>query len=305
MVLNFSLDLNSKTQVCALAGSLIGKSGMVSCGFGTSVCANVVGERPFRTVSPFVDTYCCADGKPMLMVCLRNGTFFLSTVVKSYGDLLLDIPNAEIEPFAQIMPKLVEAPPDCSGLDPFAQIMPKLVEAPPDCSGLLALPFMDDEPGLGVLKGGSALVIGWNPQNATVGNVAKAALLSCIFNLRLGCEKLDEEGVPRVEIGLNGGLTKTPACGQILADVFNTPVTIFEESADEGSSWGAAILAKFRHLRLQDGDIEWTSFLDSVDHGKKIRFEPDPGAVEIYNKSYRKYKKLMELQSQLTDVMSM
>jgi len=38
-------------QPAALAGSLIGDAGMVSCSFGTSVCANSVGDRAFSGVS--------------------------------------------------------------------------------------------------------------------------------------------------------------------------------------------------------------------------------------------------------------
>lgn len=45
-------------QVAALAGSLIGRAGQVSCSFGTSVCANIVGDRAFRGVSPAVDHFC-------------------------------------------------------------------------------------------------------------------------------------------------------------------------------------------------------------------------------------------------------
>ena len=61
-------------QVAALAGSLIGQAGMVSCSFGTSVCANAVGDRAFHGVSRAVDQFCAADGKPINMVWLRNGT---------------------------------------------------------------------------------------------------------------------------------------------------------------------------------------------------------------------------------------
>ena len=38
-------------QPAALAGSLIGEAGMVSVSFGTSVCANSVGDRPFEGVT--------------------------------------------------------------------------------------------------------------------------------------------------------------------------------------------------------------------------------------------------------------
>ena len=60
-------------QPAALAGSLIGTAGTVSLSFGTSVCANSVGDREFSGVSPAVDHFCAADGKPINMVWLRNG----------------------------------------------------------------------------------------------------------------------------------------------------------------------------------------------------------------------------------------
>lgn len=45
-------------QPAALAGSLIGDAGMVSCSFGTSVCANSVGDHAFKGVSECVDHFC-------------------------------------------------------------------------------------------------------------------------------------------------------------------------------------------------------------------------------------------------------
>jgi len=285
-------------QVAALAGSLIGRPGMVSCSFGTSVCANIVGDdRAFEGVSPAVDHFCAADGKPIHMVWLRNGTTFLNTVVESYGGVMntADDINAST----------------------FDKMMPELVKAAPDCGGLIALPFMDDEPGLGVAVGGSAMILGWNPDNATAGNVAKAALLSTMFNLRLGCQVLDQQGFPRTELVLSGGLTKTPACSQILADVFNTPVSLLE-SAEEGSSWGAAILAKYRFSLVattttstnDDGDttkvtgaVDWPTFLETIStEARHQRFDPNPAAVPVYERLFVRYQKLIQLQPALTQV---
>lgn len=58
--------------------------------------------------------------------------------------------------------------------------MPQLLAAPDDSGGLLALPFMYDEPGLGVSRGGTACVIGLNDMNATPGNVAKAMVVAIL-----------------------------------------------------------------------------------------------------------------------------
>ena len=68
-------------QPAALAGSLIGAAGMVSVSFGTSVCANSVGDRPFSGVSDSVDHFCAVDGKPINMVCLRNGTTYMLSLI--------------------------------------------------------------------------------------------------------------------------------------------------------------------------------------------------------------------------------
>jgi sugar (pentulose or hexulose) kinase len=265
-------------QVAALAGSLVARPGMVACSFGTSVCANVVvAGQSFQGISPMVDHFCAADGKPILMVWLRNGTTFLNSIVASYGDYNNDDTN------------------DLA----FIKIMALLVKAPADCDGLMALPFIDDEPGLNVAKGGSAMIIGWNSNNANVGNVTKAALLSTMFNLRLGLDVLAEQGFPLTEVNVSGGLMKTPACGQILADVLDIPVSV-REAAEEGCAWGAAVMAKFRHDHVDASD--WASFLESVAHtgGANVRFEPKQESVATYNQMFQRYKKLLELQPQLT-----
>jgi sugar (pentulose or hexulose) kinase len=267
-------------QPAALAGSLISKSGMVSMSFGTSVVANSVGDRAFQGVSPSVDHFCAADGKPINMIWIRNGTTFMNEIVSMYADVLT-----------------------CGNEAGFGSIMPRLVEADADCGGLLALPFMDDEPGVGVKQGGTAMLIGLNRQNLSAGNVAKAALLAPIFNLKLGSSVLVEQGYPLTEIILSGGVIKSPECGQIVADVFNTQVTLLD-SGVEGSSFGAAIMAKFRHERIQGSTLSWDEFLIGIKVGEGHRFEPNPEAVAVYAKGFERYKKLMAIQPLLCDAMN-
>lgn len=259
-------------QPASLAGSLIGEAGVVSASFGTSVCANSVGDRAFEGVSRCVDHFCAADGKPINMVWLRNGTTFMNTVVEMFGRAMAD------------------------GESSFAELMPMMVDAAEDCGGLLALPFMDDEPGLGVDRGGTALLVGLNQDSATPGNAVKAALLSTMFNLRLGSEQLDERGYPRTEIVLAGGITKTPAAGQMLADVFNVKVTLLD-SAEEGTAWGAAVMACFRLRATVDSDVGWSEFLNEWKSESGVCFEPNPNSVAEYEKTYRRYKSLLAIHS--------
>jgi len=264
-------------QPAALTGSLIGAAGMVSMSFGTSVVANAVGDRPFTGIARSVDHFCAPDGKPINMVWLRNGTTALNTVVEMFG--------------------MVRGGDRGDG---FAAVIPQLLAAPDDCGGLLALPFMDDEPGLGVSRGGSACVVGLNDANATPGNVARAMLLATMFNLRLGSEPLDAQRFPRSEIILSGGLAKTPALGQLLADVFNAPVTILDGAA-EGTAWGAALMAKYRSLTLAGRAPDWAAFLASHASGTPTRFTPRPASVATLADRYARHRRLVALHGHLED----
>jgi len=263
-------------QPAALAGSLIGRAGMVSMSFGTSVCANSVGDRPFHGVSQAIDHFCAPDGKPINMVYLRNGTTFMNAVIEMFGAVTAGGRGQAFE-----------------------LVMPQLLAVPADCGGLLALPFMDDEPGLGVDCGGTALVVGLNGANATPGHVAKAALLSTIFNLRLGSEVLAEQGFPRTQIILSGGLTKTPELGQIVADAFATPVSILA-GAHEGTAWGAALLAKFRHQHRAGQATAWDDFLAAHAAGAPRQFAPVAETVQAYDRLYARYRRLVALQGQVS-----
>jgi sugar (pentulose or hexulose) kinase len=257
-------------QPAALAGSLIGRSGTVSMSFGTSVCANLVGDRDFQGVSRAIDHFCAADGKPINMVWLRNGTTFINTVIGLVGGL-------------------------DAGNSAFERVIPELLKAPADCQGVLALPFMDDEPGLGVSRGGTAMLVGLNPANATPGNVARAALMATTFNLRMGCEILTGQGFPLEQIVLTGGLARTPALGQVIADVFRLPV-IVPEGGNEGSAWGAALLAKYRAGRISGLARSWEEFLSAHDSGKGKSFKPDRLASGHCDTMFDRYKRLLSVQ---------
>ena len=256
-------------QPASLAGSLIGQAGMVSVSFGTSVCANSVGDRAFEGVSDTIDHFCDPDGKPINMVFLRNGTTYMNTVVEMFGQMV-----------------------DRDRSDAFAKIMPQVVETDADCGGVLALPFIDDEPGLGVSSGSQAGLFGLNSTNATPANLVKAAMLATMFNLKLGSETLDKQGFPRNELVLSGGLTKTPELGQVLADVFGTTVKLLS-GADEGCAWGAALMAKYRSLRIGGSDLSWADFLGQQADDNSTKFEPDAKRVEEYAEIYQSYLELM------------
>lgn len=282
-------------QPTALAASLIGQPGMISCSFGTSVVANMVGKNSSSTNEwksmAAVDRFNAVNGLPISMVWLRNGTTYLNRMVESYGG-------------------------------DFETLLKQAVEAPTNCGGLLALPFLDDEPGLDVKQGGTAMIVGFNSNssdehgNHRAGNVIKAAMVSVMFNLFLGTQQVEEaeadggDETDKKEIVLTGGLTKTPETGQILANIFDRPVKLLE-AADEGGAWGAALLAKYyddRHQHREQGTVphseDWLAFLNTVEAKEQQAFYPQSEHVETYRSMLGKYKKLLELQPQLDQVMN-
>jgi sugar (pentulose or hexulose) kinase len=262
-------------QPAALAGSLIGSPGMVSVSFGTSVCANAVGDRPFQGVDRGIDHFRAVDGRPINMVFLRNGTTAMNAVVEMFGTM------------------------NGGGRgEAFAALMPLVLAAADDCGGLAALPFMDDEPGLGVSRGGSACLVGINAAGATPGNAAKAMLLATMFNLRIGGDALEAQGFPRSEIVLTGGLAKTPALGQLLADVFATPVVV-PAAAVEGTAYGAALLAKYRDASLTGKAPAWPDFLAAHASGTPTRFTPHPASVATLARGCDRHRALVALHAQL------
>jgi L-ribulokinase len=143
------------------------------------------------------------------------------------------------------------------------------------------------------------MLVGLNEQNATPGNAARAALLATVFNLRLGCEQLSQQGFPLERIVLSGGLTKSPELGQVIADGFDLPVTILD-SGTEGSAWGAALMAKFRHESVSQAS-NWPEFLARHAAGSPIRFQPSKAAADATTKLFERYKRLLQVHAALDE----
>ena len=265
-------------QPAALTGSLIGSPGMVSLSFGTSVVANSVGDRAFSGISRAVDHFRAPDGTPINMVFLRNGTTAMNMVVEMLGR--------------------GGGAPQGDTAAAFAAVMPQVLAAADDCGGILALPFVDDEPGLGVSHGGTACLIGLDAANASPGNAARAMLLATVFNLRLGNEVLDAQGFPRTEVVLSGGLTKTPGLGQVVADVLRAPVSILD-AAEEGTAWGSTLLAEYRRLSIAGRRPEWAAFLAGHASGSPRRFVPRKAAMAAVDAMFERYRRLVALHGQL------
>ena len=288
-------------QPASMAGSLIAESGMVSVSFGTSVVANSIGDRLFQGISPSIDHFCAPDGKPINMVWLRNGTTPMNRMIKLFSNSSLNETDLDT---------------NLSDRDVFVAMMRQTLDADIDCEGIVSLPFIDGEPGCLISRGGNACIVGLNETNATPANIIRSMLTASIFNLRMGSDVLLSQGYPMTQIILSGGLTKSPEVGQIVADIFETPVVIMD-GATEGTAWGAALMAEYRHRIMtltsnttttpcsshkSCSQYDWTTFLSTHSTGTPIRFNPNIINVAIYSAMYRRYCKLLKLHQDFDEV---
>lgn len=266
-------------QPAALAGALVARPGTAALSYGTSIVINLVGDKPFPTIHPAIDSFRTPDGKALNLVWMRNGTTFLNTIVNA---------------FAQAR--------GTSLADTFADLMPQALAVEPDNAGLAALPFMDDEPSLNVPSGGTACFVGLNPANATPAHMIRAALLASAFNLRANLEVLTNAGFPLDQIVLSGGLTRTPDTAALLADVFNAPVSLLPTAA-EGTAFGSAVLAAFTHARTTAPATSYLDFHSTISRYPTLaptaHYHPNPAHTQPITRAYHRHRDLLRAQPHL------
>ncbi|KNC74994.1 hypothetical protein SARC_12472 [Sphaeroforma arctica JP610] len=117
------------------------------------------------------------------------------------------------------------------------------------------------------------------------------------------------QGFRTDSIVLTGGLTRTPESGQIVSDVFGVAVTV-PATAVEGCAWGSAVLAKYlSHTTSATLSRElptpWPEFLGQVAAQRQsCTFLPNPEVRDIYESMFVKYKRMLDLHTQIERVMN-
>ena len=111
----------------------------------------------------------------------------------------------------------------------------------PDAHGLTVLPLLSGERGPGWSDAAGATIAGLTPATEPL-DLLRAGLEAVALRFRL-IELELSEALPgeRDVVGTGGGLVKSPAWTQIMADALGRPVAMSE--VEEGSSRGAALLA--------------------------------------------------------------
>ncbi|MDR1867547.1 MAG: xylulokinase [Treponema sp.] len=158
-------------------------------------------------------------------------------------------------------------------------------KAPIGADGIVVLPFFNGErtPNL---PNGRASVTGITAANFKRENIARAALESVIFGMRIGYDRFNHVGFKAQEIRLTGGAAKSPLLQELAANIMNLPVHL--PANDESGALGAAIQAL------------WTLTKEPLESlvAKHViltqTIEPKTEAVKRYDEAYGEYSKYLE-----------
>jgi xylulokinase len=162
-------------------------------------------------------------------------------------------------------------------------------KSPVGADGVVILPFFNGErtPNL---PNGRASVNGITAANFKRENLARAALESAIFGMRIGLDGFKSLGFKPKEIRLTGGGAKSKLWQSIAANITNLPIRI--PTGSEAAAMGGAIQALWC---LETSEGKKSSIEDLADKhvalGATIR--PDGRSVAAYHEAYATYSKYL------------
>jgi len=237
--------------------------GVITVSLGTSGTLYAYSDAPVIDPTGGIAAFCSSTGGWLPLLCTMNCT--LST---------------------ELMRRLVAA--DISDFET------QINAAPPGSNGVMMLPFFNGErtPNLPNAKG---VVLGLDGRNAEPANLLRSAVEGATFALRGGLERMQDLGISGNEIVLTGGGANSAAWRQILADVFNMPVTVLQQQ--EGAAFGAALQA-LDMLGAEHTDLA-TLVREHIERDAARSCAAHPAVVDIYNDTYDAYRIAVETISPL------
>jgi xylulokinase len=165
-------------------------------------------------------------------------------------------------------------------------------KAPIGADGISMLPFFNGErtPNL---PNGRASINGITAANFKRENLARAALESAIFGMRIGLDGFITLGFKPKEIRLTGGGAKSKLWQSIAANVMNLPIRI--PTGSEAAAMGGAIQALWCLSKHSAGEAKKTTIEALADEHVALgdTINPDKKSVDQYKKAYAEYSKYL------------
>jgi len=235
-------------------GSGATRAGVVVVSLGTSGTIFTRTDEPCVDPRGLVAPFCSSDGAWLPLLCVMN----LTGVTEEVRAL--------------------------TGMD-HAALTAAAERVAPGCDGLLWLPFLLGER-VPDLPNATGALLGMRPGTLRAGHLYRAALEGTSCNLALGFQRLRELGVPVDEVRLTGGAAHNRLWRQILADVFEVPVAVLDET--ESAALGAALQACWSVRRMREPDLSCHDVASSfVRVGARTAPGPNAAAYAELRARYR------------------
>lgn len=154
---------------------------------------------------------------------------------------------------------------------------------PPGSHGVMTLPFFNGErsPNLPNAKG---CLFGLDADNYKSANLLRSAMESSVYSLRTGLDAFRALGCEVDRIRLTGGGSNSASWRQMVADIFNLPVTV--QKIDEGAALGAALQAYW----IKSGAGDLSALVDSELTEDAARgCQPNADAAGAYADHYTRF----------------
>lgn len=217
-----------------------------------------------HSVEPVIDergvlaAFCSSTGGWLPLFCTMN-----CTVATELTRNLLDIPLSEFDR--------------------------RVAAVPAGSAGVLTVPFYNGERSPN-LPAGKGCVLGLDAGNYHPDNLLRSAMESAVYALRAGLDTFRELGCTIDSVRLTGGGAGSAAWRQLVADVFDLPVSV--QQIDEGAALGAALQAGWIEQVGQGRARDLAGFVEehlAVDAQRCC--QPEQDSVNTYRKYYQHYRR--------------
>jgi xylulokinase len=257
-------------------GTGIVRDGFLAMSLGTSGTLFGFSEKPVIDPTGNLAAFCSSSGGWLPLLCTMNCTVASEEFRGLFG---MDVKAFDAE----------------------------AAKAPIGADGVVVLPFFNGERTPNLPKG-RASVNGITNANFKRQNLARAAMESAIFGLRIGLEGFNTLGFKAKEIRLTGGGSKSPLWQGIAANVMNLPVRVPANS--EAAALGGAVQALWALAAQYDNGRAAQNNCGREKAGTKGRtiealadehialadgavVKPDPKSVKAYDKAYEEYSRYL------------
>ena len=140
------------------------------------------------------------------------------------------------------------------------------------------------------LPRGKGCLFGLDDENYTRGNLLRSSMESAIYGLKNGLDSFHRQGCITETIRLTGGGAGSSIWRQMVADIFNLPVSV--QVVDEGAAFGAALQALWMYEGERGSD---RSIEDTVDThlivDEKRGCVPHDETVNSYREHFHNYQR--------------